>query len=173
MKEKKSLDYQDVTVVQDTREQKPLDVSPLKSVVKCLKTGDYSVLSQEDKITVEVKALDDFISCCTWGRERFERELVRMQAYKWRLIVIKSHWSAIQLKQYRSQTNPLAVLGSAMAFAGKYNVSIVMAGDHETAGTLVARFLWVAANDLHREKILSQGTNSDRVPVVAPHPIST
>ncbi len=153
IKPKKTLDYKDVTAIYDTREQKPLNLNPIHAVRRCLKTGDYSVLGHEDKITVEVKALDDFIGCCTWGRERFERELVRMLEYKWRLIVIKSSWAAIELKQYRSQSPPNVVLGSAMSFAGKYGVSIVMAGEHSTAGLLVARFLWVAANDCHREKL--------------------
>jgi ERCC4-type nuclease len=173
VKEKKTLDYKDVVAVIDTREQKPLTLDPLKTIVKGLKTADYSIVNHETEIAVEVKALDDFIGCCTWGRERFERELVRMQSYKWRLIVIKSHWHSISLKQYRSQTAPLAVLGSAMSFAGRYNVSIVMAGDHDTAGTLVARFLWVAANDLHREKLLRSQGKDDRVPMVAPSTIST
>lgn len=157
VKQKKTLDYQDVTAVYDTREQNPLTLDPLKSIRKHLKTGDYSVTGYEDKITVEVKALDDFVGCCTWGRERFERELVRMLDYKWRGIVIKSTWAAIEMKQYRSQTAPLAVLGSAMAFAGRYGVSIIMAGDHSAAGILVSRFLWVAANDCHREKMLNAG----------------
>lgn len=165
MKPKKNLDYQDVTAIFDSREQKPLTLDPLKSIKKYLKTGDYSVVGYEDNITVEVKALDDFIGCCTWGRERFERELIRMQSYKWRLIVIKSSWSSIALKQYRSQTAPNAVLGSAMAFAGKYNVSIIMSGGHDEAGLLVARFLWVAANDLHRENLLSDLNKAAKVEV--------
>lgn len=150
---KKNLDYHDVTALFDTREQNPLTLAPLKAVRKYLKTGDYSVLTYEEKITVEVKALDDFISCCTWGRERFERELIRMLEYKWRLIVIKSTWAAIEMKQYRAQSPPNVVLGSAMKFAGSSNVSIVMAGDDQAAGKLVARFLWVAANALHRETL--------------------
>lgn len=155
MKQKKTLDYSDVTAITDSREQQPLNLSPLKTIVKGLKTGDYAVEGYETAITVEVKQLDDFISCCSWGRERFERELERMLLYKWRLIVIKSSWHDILLKRYRSQMVPNAVLGSAMKFAGRYNVSIVMAEDHNTASTLVARFLWVAANDLHREKLMS------------------
>lgn len=155
MKERKTLRYEDITAVVDTREQNPLDLNPLCTTRHGLKTGDYSVVGYEDKITVEVKALDDFITCCTTERERFERELVRMREYPWRLIVIKSHWAAIHLKQYRSRIQPLAVLGSMMAFAGSSNVSIVMAGDHATSGTLVARFLWVAAKNLHREKLLT------------------
>jgi hypothetical protein len=155
LKERKNLRYQDITAIVDTREQNPLDLSPLNTITTGLKTGDYSVVGYEDKITAEVKALDDFIGCCTGERDRFERELVRMREYPWRIIVIKSDWAKIHLKQYRSRIVPMAVIGSMMSFAASTNVSIMMAGDHATAGILVSRFLWLAANHLHREKQLT------------------
>ena len=41
-----------VTVVIDTREQRPADVAPLKSVRGTLVTGDYSIKGLEDHIGV-------------------------------------------------------------------------------------------------------------------------
>jgi ERCC4-type nuclease len=138
--------------VTDTRESNPLDLSPLKTERYKLDTGDYSVKTLENRVTVEVKEIGDFINCCTFERERFERELARMRDFTHKAIVIKGDWSTIVMKQYRSNTAPLAVLGSAMSFAMSANVSIIMAGDHKTAGQLVARLLWVSANQIHRQK---------------------
>jgi ERCC4-type nuclease len=126
--------------------------------VGTLKTGDYSIEGFEDKITVEVKALGDFIGCCTHDRERFERELVRMRSFQYKAIVIKSTWAAIELKQYRGSTHPNAILGSAMAFAMSANVPIIMAGDFGTASKLVARLLYISGNRCI--KSLSSSTNS-------------
>lgn len=131
----------------DTREQMPLNTEPLISKRGTLSTGDYSIEGYENLITVEVKALSDFVGCCTHSRDRFERELVRMREYPYRAIVVKSTWSAIELKQYHGATHPNAVLGSAMAFAMSAQVPIIMSGGgYVITSKLVARLLWVAGN---------------------------
>lgn len=147
---RKTLKYEDITAIFDTREQYPLDLSPLKSVRQCLKTADYSVQGYEDKVAVELKTLDDIVQCCTVSRERFEAELVRMREYPHRAIVIMSTWGAIEREEYRSEIKPQAVLGSLMGFAMSADVSIIMAEDRKKAGLLVARLLWVAASKCHR-----------------------
>lgn len=152
-KPRKNLRYDDITAIYDTREQYPLDLAPLKSVRKTLKTADYSVENYTDKIAVELKTLDDIVQCCTTSRDRFEAELVRMRQYSHRAIVVMSTWGAIEREEYRSAIKPQAVLGSLMAFAMSANVSIIMAEDRKKAGLLVARLLWVAASQLHRQAI--------------------
>jgi len=115
-------------------------------------TGDYGILEYPDKITVELKETSDIIQCCTTSRDRFERELVRMREYPYRAIVVMGTWEEIASGNYRSAIKPQAVLGSLMAFAMSANVSIIMAEDRKKAGLLVARLLWVAANQCHRTK---------------------
>ena len=144
--------YSDVTAIYDTREQYPLDLAPLKAVRKKLNTGDYSIEGYEDKITVELKELDDIVGCCTASRDRFEAELVRMRVFSHRAIVVMSTWGAIEREEYRSAIKPQAVLGSLMGFAMSCNVPIIMAEDRKKAGLLVARLLWVAASQCHRIK---------------------
>lgn len=150
---RKNLRYEDITAITDTREVYPLDLTPLKSVRKCLKTGDYSVEGYEQRISIELKELDDFVQCCTASRERFEAELVRMRDYEHRAIVVKSTWGAISREEYRSQILPQSVLGSAMGFALSADVSILMAENHQIAGLLVARLLWVSAKKCHRDDL--------------------
>jgi len=127
----------------------PLDLSPLKIVTKGLKTGDYSVQGYEDKIAIERKSLQDFIACCGKERARFEREIDRLDGYRYRAIVIEADWAAIDLKQYRGAMHPNAIVGSALGFALS-NVSVIMAGDRIRAGKMIARMLWIAANRIHR-----------------------
>lgn len=144
------LEPQQLVAIIDTREQLPLDLSPLISIRGTLKTGDYSLQGYEDHICIERKGLSDFIQCCTFQRERFERELERLRVFDYKAIVIEGTWANIELKQYRGTTHPNAVLGSAMAFAMSANVAIIMAESHATAGKLVARLLYVAGNRLLR-----------------------
>ena len=48
-----------VVAIQDTREQLPLDLHPLRVEVGTLATGDYSVLGLEHVVAVERKGLSD------------------------------------------------------------------------------------------------------------------
>lgn len=151
-KKKQRLEPQEVVAVIDTREKNPLTLSPLTITRGTLKTADYSIEGHTDKVAFELKELGDFVACCTHERDRFEREIERLLAYEFRAIVIKSTWGAIERKAYHGATNPLSVLGSAMAFAMSANISIIMAEDHHTAGRLVARLLYIAANRIQRRE---------------------
>jgi ERCC4-type nuclease len=75
MKLPADLKPESVVAIQDTREQTPLDLSPLQVDVAGLSTGDYSVKGLEHLVSVERKSLGDFLGVCGGERERFEREL--------------------------------------------------------------------------------------------------
>lgn len=81
------------TIIIDTREQTPWPFRDVvdtikqqrtilvaRSVREGLKTGDYSIVGCEDKLTIERKSGDDIISSVSYGRDRFLREHQRMQA---------------------------------------------------------------------------------------------
>jgi ERCC4-type nuclease len=63
-----------VTAIIDTREQLPLDLSPLGSTSGTLATGDYSVKGLEHVVAVERKSLADLLGCVGQHRERFDRK---------------------------------------------------------------------------------------------------
>lgn len=151
MTKRKTLRDTDLIAISDTREQTPLDLSPLRVERLGLKTGDYSLKGAEHLVCVERKSLNDFVGCCTKERERFERELDRMCEFKYRAIVIESSWSSIEAKFYHGLATPNAVLGSALGFAMSANVSVLMADNHARAGKMVARMLWIAASRIHRK----------------------
>ena len=60
------------TAIIDSREQNPLDVSPLQAITGTLVTGDYSIQGLESVIAIERKSLDDLLGCCGRERKRFD-----------------------------------------------------------------------------------------------------
>ena len=139
-----------VTAIIDTREQLPLDLSPLQSVAGTLATGDYSVQGLESIVAVERKSLSDLLGCIGQHRERFDREVIRLLAYPCRAIVVEASWPDLEQGEWRSQVTPAAAVGSVLGWIAQ-GVPIVMAGDHERAGRYVGRLLFTAARRRWRE----------------------
>lgn len=140
-----------LTAVCDTREQTPLDLSPLRVERDGLQTGDYSIRGLEDIVSVERKSLPDLLACVGRERERFERELHRLAAYPVRLLVIESTWATIEAGNFdRSQVTSSAAMGSLLGWMAQ-GIPVVMTGNHEQAGRMVSRFLFLAARRRYRE----------------------
>ena len=86
------LTAEQLTCVIDSREQWPLDVSPLQTVKGTLPTADYTIQGLENFIAIERKNLDDLLGCCGRERERFEKEIQRLLGYPCRALVIETTW---------------------------------------------------------------------------------
>lgn len=134
----------------DTREQCPLDLSPLQTRQATLQTGDYSVAGLEHVVAIERKSLDDLLRCVGQERERFEREIQRMLAYPVRVLVIEATWPDLERGGWRSRITPAAAIGSVLGWIAQ-GVPVVMAGDHDRAGRVVSRLLYIAARRRWRE----------------------
>ncbi len=141
---RKTLEPHDIVAVVDTREQTPLDLSPLKTERFALDTGDYSVVGLTSYIAIERKSLPDLLMCVGKERERFDRECRRMLAYPTRAIVVEATWEQIKLGEWRSKVRQEAVFGSLMGWIAM-GLPVVMAGDHVEAGRFVSRILFIAA----------------------------
>ena len=139
-----------VTAIVDTREQIPLDLSPLRIVTGTLTTGDYSVRGLEAVIAVERKSLPDLLGCIGQHRERFDREVQRLLAYPCRAIVVEATWGDLEAGQWQSRITPAAAIGSVLGWIAA-GVPIIMAGDHARAGRYVSRLLFTAARRRWRE----------------------
>lgn len=100
-------------IVIDTREQKPLDFTKalLKTEVRTLKTGDYSLEGKEDLVCVERKSISDLVNTLIHSKARFARELDRMQLYKYKAILVEGSMYDIERHNYRSKVHPNAVRG--------------------------------------------------------------
>lgn len=152
-----------LTALIDTREQSPLDLSPLRVETVTLTTGDYSVRGLEHVIAIERKSLPDLLGCVGQHRLRFDREVARLMGYPVRAIVVESTWREIESGEYRSQVTPSATIGSLLGWIAA-GVPILMAGDHERAGVYTSRLLYIAARRRWREarELVSNVMNDDQ-----------
>ncbi len=139
-----------ITAVVDTREQTPLDLSPLQTMPGTLQTGDYSIAGLEFVISIERKSEGDMLSCIGADRERFDREVQRLLAYPVRALVIESTWARFEAGGWRSHVTPASAIGSLLGWSAM-GLPIVMAGDHTQAGRYVSRMLFIAARRRWRE----------------------
>ena len=139
-----------ITAVIDTREQNPLDLSPLQTAPGTLTTGDYSVLGLESVVSIERKSESDMLSCIGTDRDRFDREVQRLLAYPVRALVIESTWARFEVGDWRSRIKPAAAVGSCLGWVAM-GLPIVMAGDHNRAGRYVSKLLYIAARRRWRE----------------------
>ena len=144
-----------VLVTVDTREQNPVDVSPLRSERGTLDTGDYALAAAPDACRIERKSLSDLVGCVGSERERFDREVSRLLAFPVRILLIEATWAQIEshepmAPQWRGKVTREAVIGSLLGWQAA-GLSVYMAGDHERAGRHAARILFTVAKRRYRE----------------------
>jgi ERCC4-type nuclease len=133
-----------VTVIIDTREQKPVDVSPLKSVRGTLVTADYSIKGLEDHVAIERKSKQDLIQSVGRERDRFDRVVHRLQAYETKAIVVEATWEDLKAGLWRGSVTSSQVCGSVLGWMAA-GVPVLLAGNAERAGDAIARMLYIAA----------------------------
>lgn len=150
MKLPASLQPENVTAIVASREQQPLDLSPLRTVAGTLCTGDYSIQGLEHVCRIERKSLPDLIGCVGRERERFDREVQRLLAYPVRVLVVEASWPEIELGQWRGNVRPEQVIGSLLGWQAA-GLSVHLCHDHERAGRHVARLLFTVARRRYRE----------------------
>ncbi len=140
----KELKPSDVTVIVDTREQRPFDLSPLKMISGTLPTGDYSVVGLQQEIAIERKSLSDLLGCIGQERERFEREIKRLQAYPCRAVIVEATWHQLHEGKWRAHVRAEAAIGSVYGWIAS-GVPFVFAGDSKAAALAASRILFIAA----------------------------
>ena len=141
-----------IVVIQDTREQAPLNFSALPAVgveVATLDTGDYSLKGHTREICIERKSADDLVGTMIngyvsmarrdWHLGRFNRELFRMSRYHTAWIVVECPRAAIKAHAYRSQCNPEAVLAFVRTLQVYWGVHVYWAENRlDAAAEVVA-----------------------------------
>lgn len=142
---------EDVRVVVDTREQRPPPIDLLMPTVRAgLWVGDYSIEGLEHLVCVERKNLQDLVQCCGRERVRFKNCINKMRWYPLAMIVIEGTEAQVELKQYRGEVSPNAVLGSVHSWRAK-GINIDWAGNAQTAAIHISRTLFAFARERHRE----------------------
>lgn len=141
----------DIVVGVDSRERTPpaIDLHLPTQRVK-LQTADYTVLGLEQLVRVERKSLQDLVMCVGRERERFDRCIERLRHFPLAVLVIEASESSVELKQYRGEVSPNAVLGSVHAWRAK-GINIDWAGNSQTAALHISRTLFAFAREKYRE----------------------
>lgn len=123
-----------VIVSVDSREQMPFsflnikaDVSQgsapliIRTIGRTLRSGDYSIDGHDDLVAVERKSLDDAYSTFSHGRERFERELERLNFMAFAAVVIEAGWGRILgSPPAHSRLAPKSVFRSIIAWQQRF-----------------------------------------------------
>ena len=129
----------------DTREQAPFTFERLSTERGTLDTGDYSVKALEHLVVVERKSLPDLLACIGAERKRFKRELQRLKAYRFRLLVIEADAAVLEAGEWRSKLHPSHVLGALAAWTAQYGLPVWLGRDHEACGRFVEKWLYHTA----------------------------
>lgn len=160
-----------IPVVIDTREQRPFTFEGMKcdaadgggpltvpTVRGTLKSGDYSLRGYETAVAVERKSLEDLYGTLGQGRERFERELVRLSSHRFAAVVIEATWPEVCADPPpHTSLPPKTVFRSIVAWSVRYPaIHWFPAGPRRLAEVttfrLIERFL--------KEELAREGTDA-------------
>ncbi len=136
-----------IPITIDTREQFPFlfECYPCEISHGTLPTGDYGISGFEKVFTIERKSLSDLAGCMTDGRERFEKELVRMKDYESACVIVEEPLNNIRNGIYRSKLNPVSFEQSILSLSLRYRVPFFFGHDRKHAEWLAfncLRHLW-------------------------------
>ncbi len=134
------------TIVIDTREQEPYSFDPrlAAAVRRALPAGDYSVEGLEERVAVERKTLDDFVSTVIHARPRFRQELRKLAGYRAACVVVEAGVVDVLLQRYHGEAHPNAVLGSALSIILDFGVPVFFCGSRQAACQFVQAYLLAA-----------------------------
>jgi len=126
----------ELIVAIDTREQRPWTFPASQRVT--LATGDYAIVGLEHLIAIERKSKQDAYGSIGRGRERFEREWVRLGELSYAAVVIEASLADFLQPPSRSLLHPRAAVGTLASWSVRYGVHVVFADDrrHAAAWTL-------------------------------------
>ena len=134
------------TIITDTREQAPYSFDPRLAATlrRALPAGDYSVEGLEERVAVERKSLDDFVSTVIHGRERFRNELRKLADYRAACVVVEAGVLDVLLHRYRGVAHPNAVLGSALSIILDFRIPVFFCSNRQAACQFVQAYLLAA-----------------------------
>jgi DNA excision repair protein ERCC-4 len=157
-----------VPVVVDTREQIPLTFEGMLCDAKdgggpltvptvrgTLQSGDYSLRGFEMRVACERKSLSDCYGTIGQGRDRFERELARLDQMEFAAVIIEATWEELCSEPPpHTQLPPKTVFRSVLAWTVRYpRVRWLPCGPRRLAEVTTFRLLekWLQANVTQEE----------------------
>jgi hypothetical protein len=147
-------------IIIDTREQAPWswDPSDATTEIAGLTAGDYALAEDCEKVkgrvalsvrfAIERKSLDDFLGTISVGWDRFSRELVRMEAFPARVVIVEGDFRQVCFSGDEGCVSPPphnhpalrpAFVARRIAELTMQGVSVLLAGDSQLAAGLAYR----------------------------------
>lgn len=136
----------------DTREQSPFPMLGIATMRKTLRTGDYSIIGLEHRVTVERKSYQDAWGSMSDGRARFERCIKRMAAMERAAIVIECSLTQLAIQpSYIKRVMPASVVGGLISWSAQFGIPVFFCDSREFAERITLRYL--AAFWKHRRDV--------------------
>lgn len=137
----------ETVILQDTREQKPLEFGDTPVEVATLSVGDYGVRcgSKVLPIAFERKSQIDALGTIGGGRARFEREIERSAALVYFGVVVEVTLEKFLMGHPRSAMNPVSAIGSLVAWDLRSNVHVHYCDSRALAAALIRKYLLKAS----------------------------
>lgn len=128
-----------LTVLCDTREKTPPPFPAGVTLARAtMETADYTTPTLQGIAVIERKSVSDYVNSIGRSRERFDDEIRRLRAYRWKCIVVEGDLSFV----YRSTAiHPHAILGSIASMFATWDVPTLFAANEAGAGRLIAGVL--------------------------------
>jgi ERCC4-type nuclease len=126
-------------ILADTREQ-VIPPFPAGVVVEraTLHEADYTTPALKGIAVIERKSVCDFASTLSWGRERFDREVQRLQRYPFKCTVVEGDLSEV----YRvTAMHPHSIIGSIASLYARWDTPTIFAANPVGAGRLIVGLL--------------------------------
>ena len=149
-----------LNIIIDSREQIPWgwDPSDAKTEVRALVAGDYALAGDCEAVkgrkqlavrfALERKSLDDFLGTISAGWERFQRELVRMESFPARVIIVEGDFKSCCFSDNDMSIEPPnhnhprltpKFVARRIAELTMQNISVLMCGNAQLASGMALR----------------------------------
>ena len=122
-----------VKVLVDSREQNPGTYLPYAQRLPPWQQAITLVCLWSLPAGAQEHGVDELISCMTSGRELFERELERMQAFESAIVLVESAYEDLATGQYRSRMNRDSALATLVAWQQRYQIPFQFCGSRTEA----------------------------------------
>ena len=113
-----------------------------KIVMKKLDVGDYSLEGYENEIVIERKRINELFGNFAGDRERFMREVERMEKIPYKFLLIEGSFrDLVEMKKLPGKVSIKLVVATLISLMIKHNIKVVFAGSPKLAEQLVYRIL--------------------------------
>lgn len=130
-----------IKILVDTREQTPFQFREAKLSRMTLSEGDYALKGDKFGMIIERKSLEDVFGTVAKDHERFDRELRRLEAYAYPVVIVEALPSRIKFGAKFSGANGARVLDHLLALCVKRHVPVVFCDGRIEAQDMAWRLL--------------------------------